>query len=144
MVDLEPHHRRLHHKAKVIHIGLIPLALIVPVLWIYFAYGTCQETESPFMLRVCGLLQLIPLLPALLGTIVLGLMVWDLVRIGIQHHEKTHGVKVHAPHWQHAIHGYNVINEHHRRHVRAAAAIVFTVSLSLVAWLILESHHATH
>ena len=144
MMNIEPHHRKIRTQANAIHFGMIPLAILVPVLWIYFAYGICQESESPFMTRICSLSQLVPMLPALAGILVLGFILWELVRIGIKHHELTHGTKVDRPRLAHAVHGYRAIDDRHRRHIHLAALQVAVVSLALLLWLLCEMRYSTH
>jgi len=138
MVNHEHHHSRIRGKATAIHIGLIPLALAVPLAWIYLSYGVCQETESPTTLAVCRVLQFSPLLPALVGIATVIFIVWDLARLG------AHLKQAQATKWEHAAHGYSSLDQRHKHHVHFAALQVILVSLALVAWLVITAYRSTH
>ena len=144
MVNLEEHHRLIRNKAKIIHFLLIPLALAVPLLWIYLSYGVCQEAESPWMLHVCTGLKLTPLSPAVFGMIMLGLIFWELKRLGFKHHAEHSDPSIKRSHLDHAIDGYHLINQEHRKHVHFAAIQVLLVSVGLLVWLIWTSYRSTH
>jgi hypothetical protein len=138
MVNHAPHHRRIRSKAAAIYIGLIPLALAVPLAWIYLFYGVCQETESPAALAVCRVLQFSPLLPALAGLLAVAFIAWDLARLGAAL-KQAHSTK-----WEHAAHGYGSLDQRHRNHVHLATLLVVLVSLALVAWLAVTAYRSTH
>ena len=138
MVNHEHHHRRIRNKAIAIHIGLIPLALAVPLAWIYLSYGVCQETESPATLAVCRVLQFSPLLPALVGLVAVVFIVWDLARLGADLKQ------AHAAKWEHAAHGYRALDQRQRHHVHFAVLQVVLVSLALVIWLAVTAYRSTH
>jgi hypothetical protein len=138
MVNHEHHHRRIRNKATAIYIGLIPLALAVPLAWIYLSYGVCQETESPAALAVCRVLQFSPLLPALVGLLAVVFIVWDLARLGAALKQAR------AAKWKHAAHGYSSLDQRHKQHVHFAALLVVLVSLALVVWLAVTAYRSTH
>ncbi|MCX5795607.1 MAG: hypothetical protein NTY77_08955 [Elusimicrobia bacterium] len=138
MVNHEQQHRRIRNKATAIHIGLIPLALAVPLAWIYLSYGVCQETESPAGLAVCRALRFSPLLPALVGIAAVVFIVWDLARLG------AHIKQARTAKWEHAAHGYRALDQRHRHHVHFAALQVVLVSLALVTWLAVMAYRSTH
>jgi len=138
MVNHEHHHRRIRSKALAIHIGFIPLALAVPLAWIYFSYGVCQETESPAALAVCRGLQFSPLLPALVGLLAVVFIVWDLARLGADLKQAQ------AAKWEHAARGYRALDQRHKHHVHFAVLQVVLVSLALVVWLAVKAYRSTH
>jgi len=138
MVDHEAHHRRIRGKAVALYIGLIPLALAVPLTWLYFSYGVCQETESPTTLAVCQVLQLTPLLPAGLGIAAVAFIIWDLAVLGARLKQSR------RPKWEHAQHGYQALDQEHKQHVHLSVILVASVSLALLAWLLRTAYHSTH
>ncbi len=128
MVDPTHHHRRIHRKARAIHWGLLPLALVVPGAWIYYAVDVCQETVDPFELRVCRWTQAVPLLPAVVGLALAAWILKDLFHLGDRHVGR----------------GYRALDQKHRRHVHWAFAQVALVALGLVAWLVYRIVESTY
>jgi hypothetical protein len=127
--SIEQHHRRIRLRAHAIHWGLLPLALLVPLAWIYLAMGVCQDTESPGWLQLCGLLNFAPLLPGLAGLTVASLIAWELARLGA-HHRKAPKAEFH-----HMAHGYRSLDARHKRHVHLAWLQAVLVAAALAAWL---------
>ena len=127
---VEHHHRRIRQRAHAIHWGLWPLALAAPLAWLYFALGACEDAETGLRMELCRWGELVPLLPALTGLIVSGLIVWELAHLGA-HHKQAPRVRLH-----HAGHGYRSLDARHKRHVHLAWAQALLVAAALVAWLI--------
>lgn len=143
MVNLEQHHRRIRRKAMLLHCALIPLALAVPVIWIYMTYGVCQEAESPAMMTACHVFEIIPMMPAILGALVLAFIVWDLHALGAELHFEKHGTRSGEVKLRHAVRGYRAIDKNHKRHLHFAVIQVLLVASALSAWLICETRLTT-
>jgi hypothetical protein len=144
MVNLERHHRKIRIKATLIHIGLIPLAILVPLAWIYFTFGVCQEAESAALLAACRASLAVPLLPVALGILALAFIVWDLAALGTELHAEAHGLKSQRVHLRHTMHGLRGMDEHHQRHVHFATLQVIVVGAALLFWLLFEAYRTTH
>ena len=143
-MNLEHHHRRIRTKAKAVHWGLMPLALAVPVAWLYFTMDMCQEAESPGMMAACRVLGWTPLLPALLGALVCAWIVRDLAVLGHAVRSETHGHQGKRPGLHHAVHGYRAMDDRHRLHFHFAVGQVVVVTIALAAWLSILGYRSTH
>ena len=144
MVNLEEQHQKIRLKAHAIHWGLLPLALSVPLLWIYFALDLCQEGEPPGMLRFCRWFGWTPLMPAVLGALVCGWIAWDLAILGHGLRRQAHPSSYGGPRPHHIRHGYRAIDQRHKRHVHFAVAQTLLVGAGLVAWLLWQWCRTTH
>jgi len=143
-MNLERHHRRIRTKAKVLHWSLLPLFLLSVPLALYFGYGVCEEADSAASYAACGAFQALPFLPSLAGLIILALIAWDLTNVGLDIHFERHGVPSKKHNVHHAVHGYNAIDERHRRHVHWAVIHVAFATLAIAAWLAYEAYVSTH
>jgi hypothetical protein len=125
---VEHHHRRIRRRAHAILWGLIPLAVGVPLAWLYLSFGVCQETEAPAWLAACRLARGVPLLPGLAGLAVAALIAWELAHLGA-HHKKATKTRL-----SHIGHGYRSLDARHKWHVHLAWSLAVLVAASLVAW----------
>ncbi len=141
---LNHHHRRIRRKARLAHWTLVPLALAVPLAWLYFAVGRCQEAESAADAAACRRLGAVPFLPGLLGLAVAALIVFDLIELGRDWHHDAHGFRPVKRQLKHARHGYRVLDRRHRRHVHRALFEAAAASLGVAAWLLFEWFTTTH
>jgi hypothetical protein len=137
---------RRHHKIKVktniIHLAMLPMALVAGFAWIYFAYGVCDEAAVGAM-SACGLFQVVPFLPTVVGLVIGAFIVWDLIQTGRDLHHEEHGTRP-KHHLKHARRGYHALDENHRRHVHFAAIHVALVTLAVLAWFLYKMHSSTH
>jgi hypothetical protein len=142
MVNLEHHHRKIHWKTRLVRWAMLPLALLAAPAWLYVSYGTCQE-EGDQIGTLCHAFRVIPFLPTIAGVAILLFVAWDLAAISharaAERGEKPgkHGLK-------HVAHGYNAINERHRRHIHWALATVATVTLAIGCWISWIAYQSTH
>jgi hypothetical protein len=141
-VNIDPHHRRIHWKARLIHWGMIPLALLAVPAWLYVSYGTCQE-EGDQLGSLCHAFRVIPFLPTLGAAALLGFIVWDLMKLGhaVAVENGGHAAK---PRLHHAAHGYRAISHRHRGHLHWALILAFTVTLAVALGICWQAYQSTH
>lgn len=142
MVNLEPHHRKIHRKTRLVRWALLPLALIAAPAWLYVSYGTCQE-EGDQIGTLCHAFRVIPFLPTLAAIAILAFVAWDLAALGHEHARELgepptrHGLK-------HVRHGYRALGDAHKRHIHWALATVLAVTLAIGAWIAWLAYQTTH
>lgn len=141
-MNIEPHHRRIHWKTRLIRLALPPLALAAAPAWLYLSVGTCQE-EGDAAGSVCRALRVIPYLPVLAALAVAVFIVWDLIRVGREVHFEKHGVKP-RHHVKHAVHGYRAIAPVHQGHLRRTLLSIVAVTAAVSAWLAWKAYQSTH
>lgn len=134
----EHHRRRIHKKARAIHVWLIPAALIVPVTWLYLSYGVCQEAESPLTLQVCAAVNGSPYAPIVLGLLLLAWLARDLAALGALTNKEP------ASRHARVRHGYHALEHEHKRHVRVAVAMVVAISVAMTVALAFLAYRTTH
>ena len=143
MVNHAHHRWRIRAKAIAVHVLLLPLAAGVPLLWVYFALGWCQDADTGTAMTLCGLSQAIPMLPAVLGAVAVTLIYWDLVSLGRALHEDAGGDRRDKRHWGHAAHGFRSLDSAHRRHVHLVWIQAVIALVCVLAWL-LFAYRSTH
>lgn len=137
MVDREHHRKRLHKKARAVHLWLLPAAVVVPLAWLYFAYGLCQETDSALTVRACGTIGS-PVGPVLAGVLLLAWLAHDLAALGAPEpgERRAHHTRVR--------HGFHSLEDHHKEHVRLAVRMILGVTAALAAGVALLAYRTTH
>ena len=143
MVNHAHHRWKIRAKAIAVHVALLPLAAGVPLLWIYFALGYCQDADTGVETTLCGLSRAIPMLPAVLGAVAAGLIYWDLVSLGRALHEDAGGHRRDKSHWGHAAHGLRNLDDAHRRHVHLVWIQAAIALAAVAAWLAF-AYRSTH
>lgn len=143
-MNLERRRRRIRDKARATHLSLAPLALLALPLAIYLSYGVCEEADSTASFAACDALRFLPFLPTLAGLAMLALIAWDLAEVGRAAHAAKTGARPARGGLRHALHGYRVIDESHRRRVLWVVAHVAAVTLAIAAWIAYEAHVSTH
>jgi len=143
-VNLDRHHRRIRAKTNLVHWSLWPLALIAIPLAIYFGYGICDDADTDAAFAACRAFQLLPFLPTLAAAAIGGLIAWDLAGIGMELHFERHGVPAGRRRLKHSVHGFNAMDERHRRHVRWALVHALAATAAIAAWLAYEAYVSTH
>jgi hypothetical protein len=134
MKHLEHHHRRIRRKFHAAHLLMLPVAVIACVSWIYFALGVCGEGEEASM-TACQAFSVMPAAPFVVGALLLGFLVWDLMEAGRDWHEAEHGTRPRR-HLKCAHRGYHALDEKHKRHVRMTFGHVALVSAGVAGWLL--------
>lgn len=142
-MSIEHHHhhvRRIHRKARAIHLGLAPLTVLVVPAWIYFAYAWCEEGGGE---TACRLLRALPFVPILIAVGFLAWILRDLASVGVDERALTHGKHPGRRRLEHARHGWSLLGHDHRRHVRWAAVQVVAVTAALLLWLCWTAYRTT-
>ncbi len=141
-MNIEPHHTRIHWKTRLIRLSLAPLALAAGPAWLYFSLGTCQE-EGDNIGTLCHVYRVIPFLPTLAALTVLVLLVFDLIEVGREIHEQTHGVKPRRR-LKHAHAGFKAIAPRHQKHIHRTLLNILLVTVAVAAWIAWKAWQSTH
>ena len=143
-MNLDRHHRRIREKTRLLHWSLWPLALLAIPLALYLGYGVCDEADSDAAFAACRAFQILPFLPTLAAVAIGGLIAWDLAELGMDLHTERHGYHPGKRRVKHAVHGFNAIDERHRRHVHWALAHALAATAAIGGWLAYQAYVSTH
>jgi hypothetical protein len=143
-MNLDRHHRRIRLKTQVLHWSLWPLTLLAVPLAIYLGYGVCDDADSTAAFAACGAFQALPFLPTFAAAAIAALIAWDLADLGMDLHFERHGARPRRRRLAHAAHGFDAIDERHRRHVRWALVHALALTIALAAWIAYQAYVSTH
>jgi hypothetical protein len=141
-MNIEPHHTRIHWKTRLIRLSLAPLALAAGPAWLYFSLSACQE-EGDAVDTLCRAYRVIPFLPTLAALTVLSLVVYDLIEVGRELHQETHGVKP-KRHFKHAHAGFKALAPRHQKHIHRTLLNILLVTCAVAVWICWKAWQSTH